>query len=297
MTDLIRATGLTKRYDHGFTLSDVSLTVPAGSVVGFVGANGAGKTTTIRALLGLTRLDAGDVVLFGEPFSLDADNATAQRVKSRIGVVLDTCPFVGELPIATTGNIMASAYPSWKQDLFENFLRQFNLEPKKRVSALSRGMGMKLQIACALAHEPDLLILDEATAGLDPIARDEILDILRECMADGKRGILLSSHITSDLEKIADSIVCIDEGHIMFDVEKDVITDEAGIARCRANEFEEVAESGVFAPGTLRYLRREFGVDLLVPDRFAFARAFPHIVCERISIDDYLNLSLKGETR
>ena len=158
-------------------------------------------------------------------------------------------------------------------------------------------MGMKLQLACALAHNPDLLILDEATAGLDPMARDEILDLLRDFMADESRGILISSHITTDLEKIADRVVCIDQGRIAFDVEKDLITDMAGVAHCRTAEFEDVRASDLFAPGELRWIRQPMSVDVLVPDRFAFAKRFPRIVCDRATIDDYLQLTLKGETR
>ncbi|HIS40959.1 MAG TPA: ABC transporter ATP-binding protein [Candidatus Aphodovivens avistercoris] len=295
MTDLVSARGLVKRYDGTAVLDNVSISVPAGCVTGFVGANGAGKTTTIRALMGLMRLDAGDVILFGEPFGPDASDACARRLKERIGIVFDTCPFVGDLPVKTAGTIMRASFPtSWKQGRFEDYLQRFGLEPKKRIKDLSRGMGMKLQLACALAHDPDLLILDEATAGLDPLARDEILDLLRDYLADERRGILISSHITTDLEKIADRVVCIDEGSIVFDLEKDQITDMAGIAHCRTAEFERVRESDLFAPGQLKAIRYPMSVDVLVPDRFAFAQRFPHIACDRATIDEYLQLVLKG---
>ena len=297
MTDLINARGITKRYDGAAVLDDVSLRVPAGCVTGFIGVNGAGKTTTIRALMGLMEPDAGEVILFGEPFGPSADDATASRLKERIGVVLDTCPFIGDLPVKTAGTLMKASYPSWRQGRFEDLLERFGLDPKKKIKDLSRGMGMKLQLACALAHNPDLLILDEATAGLDPMARDEILDLLRDFMADESRGILISSHITTDLEKIADRVVCIDQGRIAFDVEKDLITDMAGVAHCRTAEFEDVRASDLFAPGELRWIRQPMSVDVLVPDRFAFAKRFPHIACDRATIDDYLQLTLKGETR
>ena len=297
MTDLINARGLTKRYDGVAVLDDVSLSVPAGCVTGFIGANGAGKTTTIRALMGLMEVDAGETIVFGEPVGPRAGDACARRLKELIGIVFDTCPFIGDLPVKTAGSLMKASYPVWKQGRFEDLLERFGLDPKKKIKDLSRGMGMKLQIACALAHDPDLLILDEATAGLDPMARDEILDLLRDFMSDENRGILISSHITTDLEKIADRIVCIDRGRIVFDVEKDRITDMAGVAHCRAAEFERVRESDLFAPGTLRWIRYPMSVDVLVPDRFAFARNFPHIACDRATIDDYMQLTLKGETR
>lgn len=297
MADLINARGIIKSYNGTAVLNEVSLSVPSGCVTGFIGVNGAGKTTTIRALMGLMELDAGTVVVFGEPFGPNADDATARRLKERIGVVFDTCPFIGDLPVKTAGTLMKASYPAWRQGRFEDLLDRFGLDPKKKIKDLSRGMGMKLQLACALAHDPDLLILDEATAGLDPMARDEILDLLRDFMTDGNRGILISSHITTDLEKIADRIVCIDQGRIAFDVEKDEITDLAGVARCRSAEFESVLASGMFESGELKWMRQPMSIDVLVPDRFVFAKRFPNIACDRATIDDYMQLTLKGESR
>ena len=297
MTDLINARGITKHYDGTAVLSEVSLNVPSGCVTGFIGVNGAGKTTTIRALMGLMELDAGEVIAFGEPFGPSVDDACARRLKERIGVVFDTCPFIGDLPVKTAGTLMKASFSAWKQGRFEDLLDRFGLDPKKKIKDLSRGMGMKLQLACALAHDPDLLILDEATAGLDPMARDEILDLLRDFMSDENRGILISSHITTDLEKIADRIVCIDQGRIAFDVEKDEITDLAGVARCRAAEFEDVRTSGLVESGELKWMRQPMSIDVLVPDRFAFAKRFPNIACDRATIDDYMQLILKGESR
>ncbi len=295
MNDLIKARGLTKAYDGRTVLDRVDLTVPAGSIVGFVGANGAGKTTAIRAIMGVMPLDAGTVELFGEPFGIAADDAANLRVKGRIGIVLDTCPFMSEIAVRTAGEIMRASYPTWRPELFEGFLRRFEIDPRKKVKDLSRGMGMKLQLACALAHEPDLLILDEATAGLDPLARDGVLDLLRDFVADDRHGILLSSHITTDLEKIADVVVGIDQGRIVFDLEKDAITDEMGIARCRTADLERILRESGVEQGRARYRRHEYGVDLLVPDRFAFARRFPDVVCDKMTIEDYLQFTLAGE--
>lgn len=298
MADSIRVEKLTKRYGDDFSLQDVSLHVPQGSVVGFVGANGAGKTTTIRAILGLVEVDGGTVEVLGEPFGLRSDAAACARVKERIGVVFDTCPYVGDLSVKTVGSVMATAYPSWRAEVFEEYLRRFALAPKKKVKDLSRGMGMKLQLACALSHEPELLVLDEATAGLDPIARDEVLDLLRDYLAaDERRSVLLSSHITSDLDKVADRVVCIDGGRIVFDEEKDAICDMAGVARCRRAEFDQVVSSGAYEAETLRFSRHAYGVDVLVHDRFAFMRRFPDIACDKATIDDYMQLVLKGEIR
>lgn len=141
------------------------------------------------------------------------------------------------------------------------------------------------------------IVLDEATAGLDPIARDEVLDLLRDFMAEGDRGILMSTHITSDLEKIADEVVCVDAGRIVFTAPKDAITDEAGVARCRAADVTAILDAGFFAPGEARILRHDYGCDVLAPDRFAFARAFPDIPVDKATIEDYMTLTLKGESR
>ncbi len=304
MTNLISVRHVTKKYSDRAVLDDISLDVPSGQVVGFVGVNGAGKTTTIRAILGLCALNTGEVILFGEPFSSTSNSDTAQRIKSNIGVVFDTCPFVTELPIKTIAAIMRNSYPEWDDHAFKTLLTQFGLTLNQKIKSLSRGMGMKLQVACALAHRPQLLIMDEATAGLDPMAREEVLDILRAYLAeDENRAVLLSSHITSDLEKIADRIVCIDSGRIIFDLEKDEITDMSGIVKCRSNEFEEIMSSD-FIQATLattkegiRYTNHGYGIDFLVPDRFAFTKHFPEIVCERATIEGYMQLMLKGEIR
>lgn len=297
MNDLIKARGLAKSYGGTTVLDSVDITVPAGTIVGFVGANGAGKTCTIRALLGLMPLDSGSVELFGEPLGAGARDEAIVRAKRRIGVVLDTCPFIGDLTVKAVGDVVKAAYPTWRAYLFEDLLQRFELNPQRKVKDLSRGMGMKLQLACALAHEPELLVLDEATAGLDPLARDEVLDILRAFVTDERHGILLSSHITTDLEKIADVVVGIDGGRILFDLEKDAITDSMGVARCRTADVERIVNAGVAEQGTLRILRHEHSTDVLVPDRFSLAHQLPDIACDPCSIEDYLQLVLKGEPR
>ncbi len=289
MEHLLEIRGLTKRYD-GFALENVNLAVPAGSIVGLIGANGAGKTTTIKTALGLIHPDAGEISLFGE-------SVTSPAAKQRTGVVFDACMLPEYSTVRAAGTIMAAAYERWDATVFSNYVRKFGLPERKAIRKFSRGMGMKLSLACALSHSPDLLILDEATAGLDPLARDELLDELRTFVGEGRRSILMSSHITSDFEKIADYIVCIDRGRIAFAVEKDAITDMAGIAQCRAAEFDRVAESNFFPSGEMRFSRHAYGTSVLVPDRFAFAQQFPDIALDRASIDSYLNLVLKGETR
>lgn len=292
---LIEARGLTKHYD-GFSLEGVDLVVNEGEVVGFVGQNGAGKSTTIKALLGLIRVDGGEGSVLGTP-SDELTRASGAATKERVGVVFDTVSLPGHLRVADVGRIYASAFASWDAHRFSQLTRDLGLDPKKAVKDLSRGMGMKLSLACALAHDPQVLILDEATAGLDPMARNEALERLRDFVTQPGHAILMSSHITSNLERIADRVVCIDAGRIVFDLEKDAITDSAGVARCRVADLERIASSGMVPDSELRYLRHDYGIDVLVPDRFAFAEMFPDIPCDHMTIDDYMSLTLKGGVR
>ena len=292
---LIEARGLTKHYS-GFSLEGVDLTVNEGEVVGFIGQNGAGKSTTIKALLGLFPVDGGTSSVLGVP-SDELSRASGAAVKEQVGVVFDAISLPEHLKVADVGRIYERTYATWDAHRFERLTAEFGLDAKKTVKELSRGMGMKLSLACALAHDARLLILDEATAGLDPMARDEVLDLLRDFVAEPGRAILMSSHITSDLERIADRIVCIDAGRIVFDLPKDVITDEMGVARCRVADLEKIADSGVVPDAELRYLRHDYGIDVLVPDRFAFAESFPEVPVDRMTIDDYMTLTLKGGVR
>ena len=294
---LLEASGLTKTYSD-FKLDGVNLAVEPGSVVGLVGTNGAGKTTLIKSLLGLVRPDGGQAKLFGRSMWEDGSpRAAAQeaaQVKERVGVVFDGVSFPGELRVRDVARVMPAAYRTWDTALFGSYLERFGLDGRKRVKELSRGMGMKLMLACALSHGADLLILDAATAGLDPMAREEILGILRDFMAGGEgRGILLATHITSDLEHIADYVVCLDAGKLAFSLEKDAISDMAGIARCRASEFEQVLDADGFEGA--RFVRNSLNIDVLVPDRRAFARAFPHVALDKADIESYMSLTLKGE--
>ena len=178
MQNLLELKGVSRRVSDRFSLRDVTLTVEPGQIVGFVGANGAGKTTTIRAALGLIKLDAGEVHLFGQHCGTDAPGETQRHLRSRIGLVLDTCPFPSTLKVGQIETLVGPAHPTWSRETFARFIERFGLDPKAKVKDLSRGMGMKLQLACALSHNARLLVLDEATAGLDPMAREELLDEL-----------------------------------------------------------------------------------------------------------------------
>ena len=293
MQNLLELKGVSRHVSDRFSLRNVNLIVEPGQIVGFVGANGAGKTTTIRAALGLIKLDAGEVSLLGQRGGAGASDEAQRSARSRIGLVLDTCPFPSTLKIAEVERTVGPAYPTWSHDTFTSLIDRFGLEPKAKVKDLSRGMGMKLQLACALSHKAELLILDEATAGLDPMAREELLDELLAFVSDGQHGALFSSHITSDLERAADRIVCIDNGSVVFDLPREDITDLAGIARCTQAQATEL----LACIDGARAARHAYSVDVLVPNRREALEAFPEIVCDRATIDDYLRLMLKGAAK
>lgn len=293
MQNLLELKGISRRVSDRFSLRDVTLAVEPGQIVGFVGANGAGKTTTIRAALGLIKLDAGEVHLFGQRCGADAPDESQRHLRSRVGLVLDTCPFPSTLRVGQIESLVGPAYPTWDRETFAGFINRFGLDPKTKVKDLSRGMGMKLQLACALSHNAKLLVLDEATAGLDPMAREELLDELLAFVADGQHSVLLSSHITSDLDRTADRVICIENGSIIFDLPREDITDRAGIAHCTQSQAAELMACVEGA----RAAHHAYSVDVLVPNRHEALEAFPEIPCDRATIDDYLRLTLKGASK
>lgn len=279
----IEINGLTKRYD-GFTLDNVSLAVPRGSIMGFVGQNGAGKTTTIRALLGIIRLDSGSIKLFGQ--SPDKNEAA---IKSRIAVVFDELPFHECLNALQLDKIMRELYPKWDSGVFAAYLERFSLPRKKKFSQLSKGMKMKLQIAAALSHGAELLVMDEATSGLDPVVRSEMLDVFLEFIADEGHSILMSSHITSDLERIADSITFIHGGKILLSDQKDVILDDHRIIKCGGDELNRIDGDDIIS-----IRRSEFGCEVMVKNFSRNGRKYSNMIADRAALDEILLFAVKG---
>lgn len=226
-----------------FELRDVNLTLPKGCILGLVGENGAGKSTTIRLLTGELWPDSGTVsVLDAEPGSPDF-----RSVKERLGVVLDDAWFPEILNARQVGTMMAMTYESWDAELYESYLARFALPREKNFKDYSRGMRMKLAIAVALAHRPEVLLLDEATAGLDPIVRDEVLEIFREFSEAEDHAILISSHILSDLEKLCDYIAFLHQGRLLFCDEKDRLLEEYGIFVGTADQVNSLQDGAVVA--------------------------------------------------
>ncbi len=273
----ISLSGVTKRYE-GFTLDHVSFTVPKGSIMGFIGQNGAGKTTTIRSLLNITNIDEGEIKLLG----LD-HIAEEQAIKQRIAVVFDELPFHDLFTAKDMARIFEGLYPQWDNAVYAQYLERFQLPVKKKLGQFSKGMKMKLQIACALSHKAELLVMDEATTGLDPVVRDEILHLFMEYLQDGERSILMSSHITSDLEKIADSVAFIDKGKILLTGYKDVILESHGILKCSKEEAQDIDAADIVSIRT-----NNFGAEVMVTDRNAAACKYSGKIIDPASLDDIM---------
>lgn len=275
MEKLVDIRGLTKHYS-GFSLQDVNLTIASGTITGLVGANGAGKSTTLKLILNLIRRDAGNISIFG------MDNITQEKnVKARIGVVFDEPCFHDLLTPRHIGRYMAGLYPAWDESAYTGFLKQFGLPENKTVKEYSRGMKMKLSIATAMSHHPQLLILDEPTSGLDPLVRDEILDMFLEFLQDENRSILLSSHITSDLDKIADTIALMDNGRLMFHEGKDALRETFALIRGGDAALD------MFDKGDLIGLRKNaFGFEALC--RRETLKNHSGVVAERPTIEEIM---------
>lgn len=281
MNNALSISGLTKTYDD-FTLDGVSFNVPVGSIVGLIGENGAGKSTTINALLGLIQKEAGHVSLL-EKDTLD------NETKEQIGIVFDGSNYPEILSPRKINRIMKNIYGSWNETTYFRLLEQFSLPPDKPIKQFSKGMKMKLAITAALSHHSKLLILDEATSGLDPVIRDDILDMLLDFVQDEEHSILVSSHITGDLEKIADYIVFIHEGKVVFAKPKDELMEQYGLIKCETAQFEALDPSDIIA-----YRKMDYEWQVLVSDRDTMQKKYPKALTVPTTIDEIMLLYVKG---
>lgn len=239
MENALEITGLCKQY-KGFALRNVTFTLPSGCVMGFIGENGAGKTTTIKAILNLIHRDAGSIRVLGQ------DNIGDERaVKERIGVVLEDGCFLNTMNARQVDVLMGKAYQNWHSERFFGFLKRFGIDDGKKIKDYSKGMRMKVNIAAAMSHDAELLLMDEPTSGLDPVVRDEVLDLFYDFMQDEGHSILLSSHITSDLDKIADYITFIHQGRIVLSDPRDKLLDTYGVLHCTAEQLVALDPSAV----------------------------------------------------
>jgi len=282
----LEITNLNKTYKcSDFKLKNISFSVPQGSIMGFVGENGAGKSTTIGCILNTLLRESGSVKVFGEEMT-DA----SFHLRDEIGVVYDTSPFPEKLTPKQIARAMKFIFTKWDDRLFNEQLKKFKLDKNAKIKTFSRGMTMKRQIACALAHHPKLLVLDEATSGLDPIVRDDILDVFLEFVQDEAHSILLSSHITSDLEKVADYITFIHNGEIIFTESKDELTYNYALMRCKHQQFSQIEKEDILA-----YRKHDYQVDVLVKNKQACEKKYRDIIIDNVNIEDIMLMLVKGE--
>ena len=284
MTNAISVRGLRKSYQD-FTLQDVSFALPPGQVMGFVGENGAGKTTTIKALLQVIHRDAGDVEILGLPME-----GHEKALKEQIGVVLAEGQFHDCLTLGGIRKILKNIYASWDDGLFEKLCRQFALPDRKPYKDFSTGTKRKTAIAAALSHHPKLLVLDEPTSGLDPVMREEVLDLLLDFMQKEDHAILLSSHITGDLDKIADSITFLHRGQVIFSRTREDLAEKMGLLKCGSAAFQALDKSHV-----LRIRKSAFDVEALVDDRRYYAGHSPELLLQPATTEEIMLFYVRGE--
>ena len=280
----LKVENLTKKYDD-FLLDKVSFYVPKGNIVGLIGENGAGKSTTINTMLDIIERDSGDIYI------LDSEkNKVNNEIREKIGVVFDGNNFPEDLTPQKLNNVLARIYKNWEDKTFFEYIEKFNLPKTKKIKNFSKGMKMKLSISVALSHNAELLILDEATSGLDPIVRDDILDILLDFVQDENKSILISSHITSDLEKVADYIVFIHKGKVIFEETKDNLIYDYGIMKCKQKDFSSIDKEDI-----IRFRKMDYGYEILVKNKNELERKYPNMVMDNIKIEDIMLMYVKGE--
>ena len=267
---------------HGFLLDHVSFQVPKGRIVGFIGENGAGKSTTINLILDELKRDHGQIQIFGK-------ENTISSVRDEIGVVFDECSFHDVFNTSDIEKILSGVYKSWDSSLYRQYLKRFKIPERKPIGSFSKGMKMKLSIICAMAHKPKLLILDEATTGLDPVVRDEMLDLFLEFIQDEERSIFFSSHITSDIQKIADYVILIHQGKIIFEEQKDDLVYRLGILKCGKEQFASISPDDY-----LIHRITNVNVECLVRDKQAIRHKYKNIVVDNATLEDIMLFYIKG---
>ena len=267
-----------------FSLDNVSFKVPKGRIVGFIGENGAGKSTTINLILNEIKKDSGQIQIFG------LDN-TITAIKENIGVVFDECNFHDVFTAANIEKILKGIYKTWDSNFFQKYLEKFKIPADKAINAFSKGMKMKLSIICAMAHRPKLLILDEATTGLNPVARDEVLDLFLKFIQDEDCSIFFSSHITSDIQKIADYVILIHQGKIIFEEQKDTLVYNYGVAKCGKEKFMLISPDDYITHRTTNMCE-----ECLVRDKESFKRKYRDVIVDSVTLEDIMLSYVKGGT-
>ncbi|MCQ2407189.1 MAG: ABC transporter ATP-binding protein [Oscillospiraceae bacterium] len=273
----IEIKGVTKKYD-GFTLNNISFSVPKGSIMGFIGQNGSGKSTTIKAILGIIGIDSGEITIMGRDHLKEEYD-----LKEDIAAVFDELPFHDSLNAKQISTIMRGMFRNWDKKTFFQYLERFGLPQKKPCGKFSKGMRMKLQIAVALSHGAKLLIMDEATTGLDPVVRNEILDIFFEYLQDENKSILMSSHITSDLERIADCITLIDNGEILLSDYKDSVLEHHAVIKCSKADYAGMDKADYISARVT-----DFGAEVMVSDKEKMHQKYPKLMIEPTTLEEIM---------
>lgn len=283
MGNILEVSGLNKSYKD-FSLTDVSFTLPEDCITGFIGINGAGKTTTIRTILGLAQKASGTIKVFGKDIEKNE-----QKIKNRIGVVLDEGCFYDDLTMAEMKSIIAPAYTEWSERDFRSYMDRFSLNPRQKISSLSKGMRMKYALSLALSHKADLLIMDEPTSGLDPLIRSQLLEIMTDYMKQGGKGVFFSTHITSDLDKVADMIILIHNGKVQFEKERDYLLDNYRLVKGDTKALNDENRK-LF----LNIQATDFGFAGMTDKLPEVQKSIPDILAERPTIEDIMLAHIEG---
>ncbi len=282
MEDILEIKNLSKKY-RDFELKDIHFTLPKGMIMGLIGENGAGKTTTLKAILNIINY-TGEIKIFSH------DNKKEESIiKEDIGVVLDDIFFPEILIPNDINGIMKDVYKNWDSKLYFNYLSDFSLPQNKPIKTFSKGMRKKLEIAVALSHHPKLLILDEPTSGLDPIARNEVIDIFQDFIQNEDCGVLLSSHITTDLEHIADYITFINNGEILLTKTRDELMEQYGIVKCTEAEFKKIDKQDF-----VKYKKTKYEYEVLIENKREFEKKYAIHTIDKITLEDLMVLMIKG---
>lgn len=283
MKNVVEVKNITKNYDNKFTL-DLSFDIQSGFITGLIGENGAGKTTLIKSLLNIIKLNNGTIKIFG------LDNIkNEEEIKENIGVVLDNSFFPELLNANNINSIMKDLYKSWDRNLYYKYLKDFSIPLDKTIKTFSKGMKKKLEIATALAHHPKLLILDEPTSGLDPVVRNEVLEIFQSFIKDEEHSIIFSTHITSDLENIADNIIFIDNGKLILNKPCNEIMDNYGILKCDIKDFSKIDNNDI-----VKYKQNKYNYEILINDRRKLSKKYKDFIIDKITLEELMVLIIKG---
>ena len=284
MSNIIEIKNLVKKYDDKFKLGSIDLEIPSGIIVGLIGENGAGKTTLIKSVLNILKIDEGNIKIFNKDFNKEENN-----IKEDIGVVLDNMFFPEILTPKDINIVMKDIYKKWDEELFKKYLNDFGLNINKQIKTMSKGMRKKLEIATSLSHHPKILILDEPTSGLDPVVRNEVLDIFLDFIQEEEHTILLSTHITSDLEHIADKIIFINKGKILLDKNRDDLLDNYGILKCDIDSFDTISKEDIIV-----YKKNKYNYEILVDNISKIKKKYKNFIVDKITLEELMVLMIKG---